>query len=319
MALVDAHTHFFARPFFQALAELSPRPGGSAALLEDLVHSTGVELPPADVGRHLARWTAELDRHGVDHAVAFASAPPEIPAVAEAARLAGGRLSTMAIVDPTAPGAAERVAGLLDQQGFSGVLTFPAMHGFHPCDEAVRPVLAVLEDRRAVCYVHCGLLVVKLRDALGLPRRYDLRYADPLGLVPAALAFPNVRFVIPHFGAGFLRETLLAGAQCPNVHVDTSSSHAWIATQPAHLCLYDVFERALGVFGPRRILFGTDSGTFPAGWRHDRYAEQQAVLERLGAPAEDVERIFAGNALELLGRVPLAAPQLGTASSTRGA
>ena len=224
----------------------------------------------------------------------------------------------MAVVDPTAAGAGERVARLIDEQGFSGVLTFPAMHGFDPSGEAFRSLLPALDARGAVCYVHCGLLVVKLRDLLALPRRYDLRLADPLALVPAAQEFPNVSFVIPHFGAGFLREALMAGAQCPNVHVDTSSSNAWIATQPARLALDDVFERALAVLGPRRVLFGTDSGVFPAGWRRERYEEQRAVLEQLGAPSADVERVFGGNALELLTRRPAAQAQLGTAASTRG-
>ena len=89
-------------------------------------------------------------------------------------------------------------------------------------------LLEVLNERRATIYLHCGILVVKPRDLLSLPRTYDLTYANPLGAIPAANAFPDVTFVIPHFGAGFFREALIAGAQCPNVYVDTSSSNSWI-------------------------------------------------------------------------------------------
>ena len=65
--------------------------------------------------------------------------------------------------------------------------------------------------------------------------------------------------------------------------------------------LAQVFERALEVFGPARILFGTDSNTFPAGWRRDRCEEQQRVLATIGVDAVNQELIFRGNARRLLG------------------
>jgi len=109
-----------------------------------------------------------------------------------------------------------------------------------------------------------------------------------------------VRFVVPHFGAGFFRETLMSGAQCTNVFVDTSSSNSWIATQSPNLSLSDVFARTLHVFGHERILFGTDSNTFPAGWRKDRFEAQHAALRQLTLSAAAEEAIFAGNARRLL-------------------
>ena len=301
MRVVDFHSHFFSRPFFEALAAHSPRAGTVDEKLAGVVEATGIELPSADVATHLARWVAELDAKGVEHLVTFASLPEEAPAVAEAAASSGGRISAMALVNPRAEGAPERVAELLER-GFRGILTFPAMHHFHPGGEELRAVLAVLGERRAVCYVHCGLLIVKLRDLLGLPRQYDLSYANPLGVIPAANAFPQVPFVIPHFGAGFFREALLAGAQCQNVVVDTSSTNSWIHTQPAHLTLRDVFARSLSVFGPERILFGTDSNVFPVGWRAERLDEQREILDGLEVSGADQNLIFAENADRLLGR-----------------
>jgi predicted TIM-barrel fold metal-dependent hydrolase len=158
-----------------------------------------------------------------------------------------------------------------------------------------------LSEHDAIVYVHCGLLIVKLRDLLQLPRPQDLTYANPLGVIPAANAHPRVRFVIPHFGAGFFRETLMAGATASNILVDTSSSNSWMATQSPKPTLTEVFARALEVFGHERILFGTDSNTFPAGWRKDRFAEQHAALSSLSLAAAQEEAIFAGNARRLLG------------------
>jgi hypothetical protein len=144
-------------------------------------------------------------------------------------------------------------------------------------------------------------LVVPARDRLGFPRTQDVSYASPLDLIPAAGLFPRVRFVIPHFGAGFLREALLAGAQCPNVHFDTSSSNAWRAFLCPKPTLREVFERALEVIGPGRILFGTDSNVFPPGWRADRWEEQREALVAIGADETALELVFGGNARRLLG------------------
>lgn len=301
MQVVDFHSHFFCRTYFETLAAQSPRPGTSAEKLKELASKTGVEIPPPSVAEHLARWIAELDRHRVEHLCTFASAPEELPAVMEAAQLSNGRVSAFALVNPKVEGVAERVRGLLAERKIRGVLVFPAMHHFEICGPEAKPLLAVLAEHRAVIYVHCGLLVVRMRDLLGIPRTQDLRYSDPLHVIPAANANPGASFVIPHFGAGLFRETLCAGAQCPNVHVDTSSSNAWVATQSPKPTLMQVFERALEVFGPSRVLFGTDSNTFPAGWRRDRWEEQHRVLTEIGASAADQELVFRGNARRLLG------------------
>jgi len=295
MRIIDAHLHYFSRPFFETLAGMSPLSGDVGSRLADVSKRTGIELPPEDDGEHLAHWMAELEGGGVERAFAFASLPQEIPTVSAAARAANGKLAPVALVNPAMDGAGARTAELM-AGGFAGVLCFPAMHHFKIAGEAARPVLEALSGKSGVIYVHCGQLVVKLRDLLGLQRTYDLTFANPLDIIPAADAFPNVRFVIPHFGAGFFRETLIAGAQCENIYVDTSSSHSWMKTQASTLTLKDVFGRALDVFTPERILFGTDSGVFPAGWRKDRFDEQRAVLEELGVSPAEQQRVFAENA-----------------------
>ena len=306
--LTDFHAHFFARPFFDALAQQSPQPGTTAEKLDRAAERAGIELPPQGLDAHLARWMTDLDAKGVDRVAMFASVPEEIPAVAEAASRSGGRLSAIAVCNPAAPGAVERLRPLLAERGFRGVLLFPAMHHYHLGADEVRPVLDLLEEHAAVVYVHCGLLVVKLRDLMGLPRPYDLRDADPLEVVPAANHHPDLTFCIPHFGAGFFRETLIAGAQCPNVVVDTSSSNSWTRTQPSAPSLVEVLARTLDVFGPERVLFGTDSNVFPHGWRIERYEAWRAITEELGLSSEERNRIFSANANALLDAVASNAP-----------
>jgi predicted TIM-barrel fold metal-dependent hydrolase len=301
--MIDFHLHLFTRTYFEALASLSTQPGSVEQRLQRVVEKVGLELPDSELGAHTARWLAEFDRHGVERAAAFASTPEEIPLMRELHSQSKGRLVPFAVLNPRAPEAADKLEALLGPGKFAGVLLFPAMHHYRVASSEAAAVFSVLNRHRGVAFVHCGALVVKLRDLLGLPRPMDLSFANPLDLIPAANAHPEVAFVIPHFGAGFLRETLIAGSQCGNIFVDTSSSNSWIRTDPAIAHLQTVFLRTLAVFGPRRILFGTDSNTFPKGWQVARYEEQRAILEELGLSASDRQAIFHDNAAQLLARV----------------
>ena len=299
-SLVDFHTHFFSHVYFQTLGKASTLEGSIEARIERVARTAGVDVPSTDLNEHLARWQQEMDTHGVGHMVSIASVPEEGPVLADAAVLAEGRLSPFLVVDPTAEGAARRLETALTSHGFRGAVFFPALHRFDFDSPEARASFEVLEREGRCAMVHCGVLQMKLRDLFGLPHKHDLTLADPLRLVPVAADFPELPFVIPHFGAGFLRETLMAGTQVSNLYVDTSSSHGWVDTQPERLELADVFERALRVFGPLRVLFGTDSSVFPRGWRRDLFLAQREALGACGVSDEDRERIFGGNARRLL-------------------
>ncbi len=300
MTIQDAHTHFFSRPFFETLAKLSPREEDVATLLDEVAERTGLELPDEDVDAHTDRWLAEMGKHGVERMVTFASLPPEAEAVSRAAARSKGRLLGYTVVDPSAPNAAAFVERALGELGLRGLLTFPAMHHVLPDDPRCHDLYALAHACDAPVIVHCGILSVKLRDLLGLPRPYDMSFANPLSVVPAANRFPDVTFVVPHFGGGFFREALMLGAQCENVCVDTSSSNDWVRTQPGGMDLHEVFSQTLDVFGADRVLFGTDSSTFPRGYRADIRDEQLAALGASGASAEQVERVMGGNLARLL-------------------
>ncbi len=117
---------------------------------------------------------------------------------------------------------------------------------------------------------------------------------NPLDLIPVALDHPDLPILIPHFGAGFLRETLMAADLCPNILLDTSSSNGWIRYFPS-LTLDQVFERAFRVAGAARILFGSDSSYFPRGWNSQIFEAQKDCLERLQVSEADQEKIIGGN------------------------
>jgi predicted TIM-barrel fold metal-dependent hydrolase len=198
------------------------------------------------------------------------------------------------MVNGAAPDAVPRTHAAVYSQGLRCLCLFPAMHHTPLDDDRVKKVVEAAAGGNAAVFVHCGQLSVGVRKALGLPSPFDLRLGDPLAVARLAAAFPSVPFIIPHFGAGLLREALMAADACANIYLDTSSSNRWIRFTPG-LTLDEVFRAALAVVGPGRILFGTDSSYFPRGWQRGVYDEQKAALDRLGVAAADQDAIFGGN------------------------
>lgn len=299
MPVLDAHAHFFSQPFFlqfvQALRGTLPGDDPYAALAARL----GWELPTSDhvgLGR---RWVAEMDRHGVNRMVLIASLPGDEGSVLQAVQAFPQRIIGYFMLDPTQPNAVERSRHAL-AEGLKGVCLFPAMHHFHVWDERCYRVYEAAQDAGAIVFTHFGILKIGVRDKLGLPSRFDMRYSNPIDLHRVAKDFPRVTFVMPHFGCGFLREALIVGDQCANVCVDTSSSNAWAEVMPIPLQLPDLFRAALRVFGPERILFGTDSTFFPRGWRRDIFDAQVKVLAAVRISAEHARMILGGNVTRLL-------------------
>jgi predicted TIM-barrel fold metal-dependent hydrolase len=287
--LNDAHCHFFSTSFFSALSQQRGRNDSVAALCAEL----GWE-DPHDAGALADRWVRELDAHHVARCALIASLPGDEVSVATAVARHPGRFVGYFMVNAAAPDAVARTHAAVYSQGLRCVCLFPAMHHTPIDDERVKKVVEAAAGGDAAVFVHCGQLSVGVRKALGLASPFDLRLGDPLALARLAATFPSVTFIVPHFGAGLLRETLMAADACPNIHLDTSSSNRWIRFTPG-LTLDDVLRAALAVVGPGRILFGTDSSSFPRGWQRSVYDEQKAALDRLGIAATDQDLIFGGN------------------------
>jgi uncharacterized protein len=286
----DAHCHFFSTGFFTALAAQRGRGESGDALCREL----GWESP-GGVGALAARWVQELDRHGVSRAVLIASVPRDEEAVAEAVASHPRRLVGFFMVDPSAADAFDRARRAVGELGLRGICLFPAMHHVPLTDERVRGIVeAAAASPGTAVFVHCGVLSVGVRKKLGLPSRFDLRLGDPLAVARLAHDFPQVPFIIPHLGAGLLREALIAADACPNIHLDTSSSNSWVRYTPG-LTLDAALGAAVSVAGSSRLLFGTDSSFFPRGWQSGILEAQRNVFTRLGVAPEDQALVMGGN------------------------
>jgi uncharacterized protein len=283
-AIWDAHVHFFSRRFFELLAAQA---GRSA---ETIAGELGWELPAADPAQLAGRWAAEMDAQGVKRAALIASLPGDGPSVLAAAAAHPGRFLAYAMVNPL-------IEAPEDAHGLDGLCFFPAMHRYFIHDGLVEPFLEQAAAQGSLVFVHCGVLTVGVRKKLGLASPFDMRYSNPIDLHGVALRHPRVRFVVPHFGAGYFREALMLADLCPNVYLDTSSSNSWMRYEG--LDLRRVFRRALDIAGAPRLLFGTDSSFFPRGWNHEIFEAQIAALAELGIGAAEA-RLILGENLERL-------------------
>ncbi len=298
MHIFDTHLHFFSRAFYEFQAG-QVEGGDVAALLERLIRN-GIEVPGDDMAALRDRIIADLDAHGINRAVTFASVPGEMEVVGEAALTSGGRLIPFAMVDPTQPQTLDKLESLQERYHFRGMLLFPAMRDYGIGDDVAVPALDLARKHGMLVFVHCGLLRLNVRAALGLEPEFPLDRGHPQDLIPVAKARPDQTFVVPHFGAGFFDEFLRLGKACPNVYADTAGSNTWGMFQAPALYLEDLFEQAVEFFGVERILYGSDTAGYPRGYRKDVLDAQTRAMQDAGIQPPDQGLILGGNLSKLL-------------------
>ncbi len=285
--MIDAHTHLFTVGLLEeVLSKMPPEamPGFRTALKERKFGRRGDTLPEMTPEETACWYVGRLHAANVAKALVV-SVMPDNQWTREFIGAARGHVHALCNVDPTDPGSPE----LLEREmlaGFKGIKLLPVNRCYRLSEPSFRPLFEKADELGANVIIHYGVTV----DPGG-----DLRFADPTDLSPVARDFPNVTFVIAHFGAGWLDSVLRLAYQCPNVCVDTSGTNNWLDHHVPRMTLADVFERCLTAMGPERILFGTDSGT-TAPYRHWIRFMQERTLEEIGVSAADRDLIMRGNA-----------------------
>jgi predicted TIM-barrel fold metal-dependent hydrolase len=123
---------------------------------------------------------------------------------------------------------------------------------------------------------------------------------NPLIIHDVAKRFPNMKIIVPHFGCGYIFETLNLCWACPNVYIDTSGSNQWMRWMPYEVNLEMLFRKYRETIGPERILFGTDSSYFPRGYAKSYFDEQFKAMINVGYSDDEIERVVYGNIDDLL-------------------
>jgi predicted TIM-barrel fold metal-dependent hydrolase len=296
MAILDSHLHLFTANMVRQSRERMPayrqRAVESARWRGKTFEERTKELEGLTLEDHARSWLDAFDAAGVEAGafIAMGGANEELGqfVALNPARLIGWG----SVADPKHPDAWREVARFR-ALGLSGLKLYPPSQRFLPNDRALYPIYEAAAEAGLPILFHFGITVGAF---------YDLSFASPLPLSAPVKEFPEVTFLIAHFGAGFFRETLFLAYHTENVGVDTSGTNNWRDYYPGNPPLEQVFRDAVRAFTPKRILFGTDS-TVWGGYRHHILKEQVEILSRLDLGDEDRAAILGGNARRIL-RLP---------------
>lgn len=289
--IVDAHVHLFSVAIFEEFIASNPEAAERfQKAARDKKFGRRNESLPDLAPAEMAAWYVERLRDAGLAKALVVSVLPDSQYMRDVVAAAGGHVAALCNVDPRDPGA----PALLEREmaaGFKGVKLLASNRCYKLSDPACRPFLEKAAELGAHMIIHYGVTV----DPTG-----DLRYADPIDLSPVARDFPELTFVVAHFGAGWLDSVLRLAYQCKNVCVDSSGTNNWMDYYAPKMTLADVFERCLTAMGPERILFGTDSGTTAPYRKWIKY-QQIRTLEELGLSDRDRDLICRGNAVRIFG------------------
>jgi predicted TIM-barrel fold metal-dependent hydrolase len=297
--IIDSHAHLF---LSTPLMHPEKWPGNLTAAEADLMRKRFEDnmkergQPPVDTTlttpeEYARRWQGEFERHGVKAGIflgldedpeplrAFVAACPE-------------RFVGYAFVHPRDPDAPRKLEHQVRECGFRGLKLIATNQWFRACDREIYPLWEKAAELKIPVLIHYGV---------SIGYNADFRYANPLDLQPVLRDFPDLNFILAHFGTGFFREALMLCYQADNILLDTSSSNVWIKYQGYPLTLEDVFRRSIEAAGPERIVFGTDSSYFPRGFRKDILDEQTDILSGIGLTVGEQKLILGGNIARLTG------------------
>jgi hypothetical protein len=297
--VVDAHAHFFTANTLKAWSLRGRTREGFEQRTRSRTDMTSIELPDesTDVAQ---QWVDEMNRYGIT-AMGFMVGAEAYDEFLEAKARFPGRFMGYANINPGDPEAAEKVDKAA-RDGLQGIKLYPSSWPeLHAYDAACYPVYEAALKNRFPVFLHFGITI---------GGQADLRHGNPLDIQVPSRDFPDLNFVIAHFGAGFFRELLLLQYQADNVYMDSSGSNSWMRYLPYDLDLRKIFERAITTGGAEKVIFGTDSTFFPRGFRINILERQYEAVRSLSegpdaiVSVEDIDAIFRGNILRLNGFTP---------------
>jgi predicted TIM-barrel fold metal-dependent hydrolase len=298
--VIDAHAHFFTANTLKAWSLRGRTRESFENRTRTRTDMTSIELPDDswDVSQ---RWVDEMDRYGI-MAMGFMVGNEAYDEFLNAKKRFPGRFIGYARVNPAEKNAIEWVEKIA-QDGLQGIKLYPSSwRSFHAYDEICYPVYEQALKQNLTVFLHFGITI---------GGQADLRHGNPLDIQVPARDFPDLNFVIAHFGAGFFRELLLLQYQADNIYMDSSGSNSWMRYLPYELDIKKIFEKAITAGGPKKVIFGTDSTFFPRGFRVNILRQQfNAVKSLCEEPKpiiskEDVEAMFKNNILTLTGFNPV--------------
>ncbi|HPH10514.1 MAG TPA: amidohydrolase family protein [Thermotogota bacterium] len=297
MRLIDSHAHF---PYNEPVTASTDRVKDSRLEAERKKWKKAWGFPnvePIDDFDTLADlWEQECEKHGLEKIV-FTTAGGNEHAIRLAQRCPE-RFVAYAHHDPGLPNAAQTLEEAITKGGLRGYKILGPAIATPLNSRALYPVWEVAQARGIPVLIHFGIL----GSAGGIASHPNI---NPLIIHDVAKAFPRIPFIVPHFGCGYIYETLNLCWACPNVSIDTSGSNQWMRWMPYEVNLEILFRKYRETIGPERIIFGTDSNTFPRGFAKRYLEDQIRAMIYVGFSEAEVDRVLYLNAKTLLGEEAL--------------
>jgi len=308
LEIIDFHTHFpTAKPWFKDMGTnlrdsyLERRGERRAKIKRDKsvgysVHwrkMWGFDPPEGDMPddeTQADRWAKEIDNYGL-RAVGFVTGGGNDNLGAIIARHPD-KFIGFAHHHPFGENAAEELKRAVTTHGFKGYKLLAPMIETPIEDEAAYPVWEMCAELDIPVLIHFGIQ----GGGGGIAWHENI---NPLKLHNVARDFPDVTFVVPHFGCAWIRETLQLCWACPNVSIDTSGSNQWVRWVDGDWSTKKLFRKYMETIGPERIIFGTDSSYFPRGFAEPYLRDQLRDCYDLNMTDEQVQMIFGANAARL--------------------
>lgn len=299
--IFDAHVHFYSNSYFKFLIRQKLRRADINTELKNIAAKGHIEIPGDDPVQLAKRWVEIIDKWKIERLVLMSSIPGDEDALAKAVQAYPDRFTGFFTVDPNSNLLMENAEKRLMKDKLRGIVLYPSLHHISVSDEWLHPLFTLAQETKAIVVTQFGKLLIRPREYAGLPTVIDESFANPIELIPVAKKFPDVRFIIPNFGAGRFEEVLQVGEHCPNVYLESAGSNSWMSANSPELTLKDVITRAIKVYGPERILFGSASGLMPRGYRYDILDNQLKQVQEMRIPITHIKKMFYENLASLLG------------------
>jgi predicted TIM-barrel fold metal-dependent hydrolase len=286
--VIDAHAHYFSANTMKNWLKRGRTMQSFTSRTASRTDMTSIELPDEnwDTGQ---KWVDELDKYGID-TMGVMVGPEAYDEFKVTMKRFPGRFIGYANISPSEEDAAAKVKQAA-KDGFKGIKLYPSSwKDLTVYDEPCYPVYDACKENDMLVFLHFGITI---------GGQADLRNGNPIDIQVPSRDYPDLNFIIAHFGAGWFREVLMMQYQTDNVYADSSGSNSWMKYLPYDIDLKQIFRKMITTGGSHKVLFGTDSTFFPRGWRINVLEAQVQACNELKVDGvitdEDIQKIFYGN------------------------
>ena len=210
--------------------------------------------------------------------------------IAECVAAYPGRAVGFGSVDPRDPDAADQFEHSITRLGLRGIKLSPTYQAIDPRSPEYWQLYEIALHHKVPVMLHCGGAY-----------KGSLEWSDPSLLDKVALAFPDLKLIVAHFGQPYMEQTAILMRKNENVYADLSARYH----RPWQL--YNGVMIATEYRVTDRLLFGSDFPVLTPAEALDRFRGINdwgggASMPRI--PEEVIESIIRERPLSLLGIEP---------------